>query len=68
MGKSCDQIEEQLVSCLKKEDCVKSGNPTRYCLKNYLISDSCMKLHTAFVYCRKDQLNMRARIRGPKAY
>ena len=41
MGKSCEQIKDQFVSCLKKEDCIKSGNPARYCLKNYLISDDC---------------------------
>ena len=69
MGKSCKEIVDQLKSCLKKDDCVVKGGKTPVeCLRSPELSDKCKQLRQAFFFCKKEQLNMRTRIQGPKAY
>ena len=69
MGKSCKLVVDQFIACLKKDECVTLKKKTpKECIMDGSMSDSCRKLHNAYILCRKDQLDMTRRIRGPKSY
>jgi hypothetical protein len=69
MGKSCKEVVTQFMACLKKDECVTVRKKTpKECLMDGSISEQCRKLHNAYILCRKDQLDMTRRIRGPKSY
>ena len=39
MGKSCKDVAQSFVDCLKNSSCVKSGNDIKTCLKQMAIAD-----------------------------
>jgi cytochrome c oxidase assembly factor 5 len=65
MGKSCKDIAESLVACLKKSECVKTGGSLRDCLAT---EESCRVLRNAYSQCKREGFNMRNRIRGERVY
>ncbi|DAZ97560.1 TPA: hypothetical protein N0F65_005532 [Lagenidium giganteum] len=67
MGKSCRDMAEALRDCMVQEECMKDGTRTlKECLhmKEYL--HECQLYRTAYFECKRGQLDMRQRIRGPK--
>ena len=69
MGKSCELPRKAFIKCMASDPCVKEGRRTpKECLLDQSISDACRKLLNSYKFCMKDQLDMRRRLRGPKAY
>jgi cytochrome c oxidase assembly factor 5 len=76
MGKSCKEIAESLVDCIKKSDCVlKQGGTVRDCIGDMSKADGdcshsqeCQELRNAYFNCKRGSLDMRNRIRGPRVY
>ena len=76
MGKSCKEIAESLVDCIKKSDCViKQGGTVRDCIGDMSKmedecghSQECQELRNAYFNCKRGALDMRNRIRGPRVY
>ena len=76
MGKSCKEIAESLVDCIKKSECVlKNGGTVRDCLGDLTKQESeaqvgqeCQDLRSAYFNCKRGGLDMRNRIRGPRVY
>ena len=65
MGSSCKEVAEALVACLKQSKCVKDGGEIKKCLGT---EESCQTLRNAYSTCRRQALDMRTRIRGPRVY
>ncbi len=69
MGKSCEKPRKAFIDCMAKDACVLAGKRTpKECILDGALSQACRKLHNAYIFCRKDQLDMRRRLRGPKSY
>ena len=75
MGKSCKDIAQSLVDCMKDSPCVKAGGDIRECMKehpqdvsNRDIGHECQELRNAYFLCKRGGLDMRTRIRGPRVY
>ena len=66
MGKSCKDVAESLVQCLKKSKCVMEGGDMRSCMKGTASADECSEHRTAYLLCKRGSLDMRTRIQGPK--
>jgi cytochrome c oxidase assembly factor 5 len=71
MAKSCKEIAESLVDCIKKSPCVRNGGSIKGCLnsmKNTDDDNECQALRNAYFSCKRGGLDMRTRIRGQKSY
>ena len=71
MGKSCKEIAETLAECLNQSNCVKSGGNPKSCMNTVDEATGekpCLELRTSYYLCKRGTLDMRTRIRGPKAY
>lgn len=68
MGKSCKDIAQTLVDCLKKSECVKKGGDLKFCMKSSDSNDECKEFRMAYFSCRRGGLDMRNRIRGERVY
>ena len=73
MGKSCKEIAETLVDCMKKSECVRKGGSLKECLGDMTgqekeTTGECQELRTSYFMCKRAGLDMRTRIRGPKSY
>ena len=70
MGKSCKEIAQTLVECMKETKCVKDGGGIRDCLnetgKNG--GGECQEFRNAYFICKRSALDMRTRIQGQKSY
>ena len=67
MAKSCREIAQSLVDCMKSTPCVKAGGDVMTCLK---AKDNiyCQELRSAYFSCKRGSLDMRNRIRGDRVY
>ena len=65
MGKSCKEIAQSLVECMKQTNCVQIGGDVRKCLSE---TDDCQEYRNAYFTCRRSGLDMRTRIKGQKVY
>ena len=77
MGKSCKDVAQSLVDCVKNTPCVKDGGDIKTCMKKMSGSTTsagdesiadCQELRTAYTLCKRGGLDMRTRIRGPRVY
>ena len=72
MGKSCKDVADSLIECMRKTQCMKNGGDLRSCLKatNESASDvvDCQELRAAYFTCKRGGLDMRSRIRGVRVY
>ncbi|GAB9464451.1 Cytochrome c oxidase assembly protein [Globisporangium polare] len=67
MGKSCRDMAEALRDCMVLEECMSDGTRTlKQCLKLKEYSHECRGYRQAYFECKRGQLDMRTRIRGPK--
>ena len=65
MAKSCKDIAESLVECIKKTECYKSCKDLKTCIKDNADGE-CQDLRTSYFLCKRGGLDMRTRIQGPK--
>ncbi len=65
MGKSCKEIAQSLVECMKQTNCVQNGGDLRKCLNE---TEDCQEYRNAYFTCRRSGLDMRTRIKGQKVY
>ena len=79
MAKSCKEIAQSLVDCMKNTPCMKGGGDLRTCLKPAGGAESesvnassdrgdCQELRAAYFNCKRGGLDMRTRIRGQRVY
>ena len=79
MAKSCKEIAQNLVDCMKNTPCMKEGGDLRTCMKTSggagsdivnISSDAgdCQELRAAYFNCKRGGLDMRTRIRGQRVY
>ena len=73
MAKSCREIAESLIDCMKNSKCVKDGGDLRECIKMPMTDEGlkggdCQEFRTAYFLCKRGSLDMRNRIKGQKAY
>lgn len=73
MGKSCKEIAETLIDCIKNSQCVKNGGDVRSCMKTPQGNDEvqmgeCQEFRAAYFTCKRGSLDMRTRIKGQKVY
>ena len=76
MARSCKEIAQTLVECIKNSVCVKSGGEVRQCLQASMgeneqgipLGGECQEFRTAYFNCKRSGLDMRTRIKGPKVY
>ena len=78
MAKSCKEIAEALVDCLKTSKCVRDGGGLRKCLGGPEGAGEgagagaglaeCQELRAAYFTCKRSGLDMRTRIKGQKVY
>jgi len=72
MGKSCKESALVLLECMKKSRCVQEGGDLRACMKYAEDSSKsgaggeCQELRAAYFSCKRESLDMRSRIRGPR--
>ncbi|KAF1329629.1 Cytochrome c oxidase assembly protein, partial [Globisporangium splendens] len=67
MGKSCRDMAEALRDCMVTEECMSDGTRTlKQCLKMKEYAHECRGYRQAYFECKRGQLDMRTRIRGPK--
>ncbi|TMW62105.1 hypothetical protein Poli38472_009598 [Pythium oligandrum] len=67
MGKSCRDMAELLRDCMVEQECMRDGTRTlKQCLKMREYAHECSELRYAYFECKRGQLDMRTRIRGPK--
>lgn len=65
MAKSCKEIAQSLVDCMKKSECMKRENSQ---LKQCVEAPECQELRNAYFLCRRGSYDMRNRIKGEKVY
>ena len=68
MGKGCKDIARTLFDCMHETDCVKKGGDIKDCMKSTEGNDQCGEFRRAYFECKRGNLDMRYRIRGPKSY
>ena len=75
MGKSCKDVAQSLVDCMKNSSCVKEGGELNLCIKKMslkeggtVVASECQELRTAYTLCKRGGLDMRTRIRGQRVY
>ena len=71
MGSSCKDLALSLVECLEKTPCMQNPSKTiRECLAENAggETDKCQVFRSAYFECKRGQLDMRKRIRGPRTY
>ncbi|OQR86810.1 hypothetical protein ACHHYP_09921 [Achlya hypogyna] len=67
MGKSCRDMAEQLRDCMVEMECMADGTRTlKTCLKLDDYKHECKEYRYAYFECKRGQIDMRQRIRGPK--
>jgi len=58
-----------LFECLQESDCMKKENrPLRDCLAEVDEGHDCHYLRNALFLCKRGQLDMRTRMRGPRVH
>ena len=68
MPSSCQEVALNLGDCMAKTSCMKSkGRTLKECLRDG-DADECDVLRRAYFECKRGQLDMRKRIRGPRVY
>lgn len=65
MGKSCVDQRDQAARCIRKSECYKKGKSIKECMEKNEAPE-CEGFLNAFYLCKRSQLDMRSRIRGPK--
>lgn len=65
MGRSCIDVAQSLVQCMKDTPCVRAGGDIRRCMREHA---ECGDLRRAYFQCKRDGLDMRTRIQGQKVY
>jgi hypothetical protein len=68
MAKSCKEIAQSLVDCMKNTHCVQNGGNIRECMKKTEGEELCKELKFEYFSCRRGALDMRTRIQGQKAF
>jgi cytochrome c oxidase assembly factor 5 len=74
MGKSCKEIAQSLVDCMKKSECVIAGGNIKDCMNVHEDKEGkptggdCSELRTAYFQCKRSGLDPRSRIRGQRVY
>ena len=75
MAKSCKEIAETLVDCMKKSACVRGGGDLRSCLNANTGGEDgsapggeCQEFRAAYFNCKRGSLDMRTRIKGQKVF
>ncbi|KAG6591094.1 cytochrome c oxidase assembly factor 5 [Phytophthora cinnamomi] len=67
MGKACRDMAEALRDCMVQQQCMADGTKTlKQCLHDRAHSHECQEYRVAYFECKRGQLDMRQRIRGPK--
>ncbi|KAG7378693.1 hypothetical protein PHYPSEUDO_009762 [Phytophthora pseudosyringae] len=67
MGKACRDMAEALRDCMVQQECMADGSRTlKHCLHDRAYSHECKEYRLAYFECKRGQLDMRQRIRGPK--
>ncbi|RLN44563.1 hypothetical protein BBJ28_00012500 [Nothophytophthora sp. Chile5] len=70
MGKACRDMAEALRDCMVQQECMSDGKRTlKQCLHDRAYSHECkvgLEYRLAYFECKRGQLDMRTRIRGPK--
>ncbi len=69
--RACSEAALSLLNCMEASKCVKEqGKGVYECLKdgNFDSNAECKAQRNAYYLCKHSQLNMRTRIRGPRAY
>nr|CCA28364.1 hypothetical protein PITG_00849 [Albugo laibachii Nc14] len=67
MGKSCRDMAQALRDCMIKQECMSTGERTlQECLHERKYADECHAYRVAYFECKRGQLDMRTRFRGPK--
>lgn len=64
MARSCKEIAQQLFDCMKATECMKKGGDMRVCMKDDVTL--CDEFRRAYFNCKREGLDMRTRIKGPK--
>lgn len=62
---ACHEAAQQLALCVEASQCVRDGGSIMACLKAKEAPE-CERLRTGYYLCRRQQLDMRTRIRGRK--
>ena len=62
---ACHEAAQQLALCVEASQCVRDGGSIMACLKAKAVPE-CDRLRTGYYLCRRQQLDMRTRIRGRK--
>ncbi|KAH7351601.1 hypothetical protein KP509_19G005300 [Ceratopteris richardii] len=71
MSKSCKGVAMELVKCLSESNCMKIEKKSfRECAKESspAIPQECIGLRDTYFQCKRNQVDMRSRIRGNKGY
>lgn len=70
MSTSCSGLLDQLVRCVANSECVsRQGRSIKDCIQDAKgVPESCASVHATYVQCKKNQVDMRTRIRGNKGY
>lgn len=64
--RACEDAMRALLRCVAESECVRAqGGSVKECLREAPQSE-CRAYHTGYFECRRSQLDMRTRIRGPK--
>ena len=62
---ACQEAAQQLALCMEASQCVRDGGAIMDCLRAKSTPE-CERLRTGYYLCRRQQLDMRTRIRGRK--
>ncbi|ETV68149.1 hypothetical protein H257_15879 [Aphanomyces astaci] len=67
MGKACRDMAEALRDCMCEKECMSDGTKTlKECLRAKEFRHECKEYRLAYFECKRGQVDMRQRIRGPK--
>ncbi|KAG5190637.1 cytochrome c oxidase assembly protein PET191 [Tribonema minus] len=67
MSSDCKEHARALLACMQESKCMQGGGKLRECLKTDEVHQ-CELQRRSYFECRRGQLDMRTRIRGPRSY
>lgn len=63
---ACRSEFDALLECIAESDCIKKGGKVKECMHDPETKDLCDKQRYSYFLCRRGQVDMRTRIRGPR--
>lgn len=67
MSNSCKPDLKDMIKCMIETKCVKSGKTIKECGADQQVIETCNEFRLRYIRCKREQLNMRSRIRGNKS-